>query len=151
MTLLGRIIVIVFALIVAGLAANIAIAMGLLGPAWHGFTGEAGERAGFWVTVFIAGTFTGAMGLLPVAVLIVLAESFKVRSLLVHLAVGALLLVIGYYTSGFVPPSYVESIDHPPPLIPHAVEIGAAAGIVFGFVYWLIAGRNAGRWRERRA
>jgi hypothetical protein len=45
----------------------------------------------------------------------------------------------------------VESIDHPPPILPHAVEIGAARGIVFGFVYWLIAGRNAGRWRERRA
>jgi hypothetical protein len=31
------------------------------------------------------------------------------------------------------------------------LEIMAAAGIVAGFVYWAIAGRNAGRWRERRS
>jgi hypothetical protein len=30
------------------------------------------------------------------------------------------------------------------------VEIAAAAGAVFGLVYWAIAGRKAGRWRERR-
>jgi len=28
------------------------------------------------------------------------------------------------------------------------VEIMAGAGIVAGLVYWLIAGRNAGAWRE---
>jgi hypothetical protein len=28
-------------------------------------------------------------------------------------------------------------------------ELLAAAGIAAGFVYWLVAGRNAGLWRER--
>jgi hypothetical protein len=28
------------------------------------------------------------------------------------------------------------------------VEIMAAAGIVAGFVYWALAGRNAGAWRK---
>ena len=32
----------------------------------------------------------------------------------------------------------------------HGLEIVAAAGIVGGLVYWLIAGRNAGAWREPR-
>jgi hypothetical protein len=31
------------------------------------------------------------------------------------------------------------------------IEIAAAAGAVFGLVYWAIAGRKAGRWRERMA
>jgi hypothetical protein len=31
------------------------------------------------------------------------------------------------------------------------MEVAAASGAVFGLVYWLLAGRNAGRWRERRA
>ena len=57
-------------------------------------------------------------------------------------------VLIGYYGSGFAQP-YQESIDQAPPLVSREVEIAAAAGAVFGLVYWLIAGRNAGRWRER--
>jgi hypothetical protein len=30
------------------------------------------------------------------------------------------------------------------------LEVITGAGIVAGLVYWLIAGRNAGRWREPR-
>jgi len=148
MALIGRIVVIVFAVMVATFAAGVAITMGVLGPQWHAFSGDVGERADFWVGVFFATSFTGAVGLLPAVILIALAESFKVRSLLAYLAVGAALMVIGYYASGLAPPSYEESIDHPPPPISHAAEVAAAAGAVFGLTYWLLAGRNAGRWRE---
>ena len=148
MPLLGRIIVIVFAVMVASMAAGIAIAMGVLGPQWHGFSGDIGERVGFWMLAFAATSFTGAVGLLPLAIMIAIAESFKIRSLLVHAAAGAAMLVIGYYGSGLSKP-YEESIDRPPPPVAREVEIAAAAGVVFGLVYWAIAGRRAGRWRER--
>ncbi len=148
MSLLGRIIVIVFAVMVASMAAGIAIAMGVLGPQWYGFSGEIGERVGFWMLAFAATSFTGAVGLLPLAIMIAIAESFKIRSLLVHAAAGAAMLVIGYYGSG-LSKSYEESIDRPPPPIARELEIAAAAGVVFGLVYWVIAGRKAGRWRER--
>jgi hypothetical protein len=150
MALIGRFIVILFAIFVATLAAGIAIAVGVLGPQWHAFSGDFSQRADFWVAVFFGTGFAGAVGFLPAVILIALAEAFKVRSLLVHLVVGAALLVAGYYASGLAPPSYEESIDHPPPVIPRTVELAAAAGAVFGASYWLIAGRNAGRWRERR-
>ena len=150
MALIGRIIVIVFALMLATLATGIVIAIGALGPFWHGFAGDVGERAGFWVAVFFAASFAGAIGMLPGAILITLAEAFKVRSLLAHLVAGAAIMVAGYYASGLAPPSYEELIDHPPPPISRAAEIAAASGAVFGFAYWLIAGRNAGRWREPR-
>ena len=88
------------------------------------------------------------MGLLPLAVLIVLAEAFKVRSLVIHLVAGAAFLLLAYYGTGAITASYEESIDRPPPPRSHVVEVAAAAGIAFGFAYWLIAGRNAGRWRE---
>jgi len=150
LSFLGRIIVIVFAVMVAALAAGVAIAMGLLGPQWHAFSGDVVERSTFSVFVVFGAAFTGATVLLPVAILIVLAEAFKIRSILAYLAAGALMLVLAYYASGLAPPSYEESIDRPPPPIPHDTEIAAAAGAVFGLTYWLIAGRNAGRWRERR-
>lgn len=150
MALLGRIIVILFAIFLATLAAGIAIAMGVLGPQWPWLSGDIGERVGFGVAVFFAASFAGAVTLLPAAILIALAEAFNVRSLLAHLAAGAILLAAGYYASGLGPKPYEESIDRPPPLMPQALEVSAAGGAVFGFAYWLIAGRNAGRWREAR-
>ena len=148
MRLLGRIIVIAFAVMLASMAAGMAIAMGVLGPQWHGFSGEIGERVSFWMLAFAATSFTGAVGLLPLVIMIAIAESFKIRSLLVHAAAGAAMLVIGYYGSGLSKP-YKESIDRPPPPVAREVEIAAAAGVVFGLVYWVIAGRKAGCWRER--
>ncbi len=150
MALIGRFFVIVFALIVASLAAGVAIAIGAVGPGWHPYDGGFGQDIGFTIAVFFASSFTGAVGLLPAAILIALSEAFKIRSLLVHATVGAALLVAGYYATGLAPPNYEESIDHPPPPISRAAEIVAAGGAVFGLAYWVIAGRNAGRWRERR-
>ena len=149
MRLLGRIIVIIFALIVSSIAVGMAIAVGLLGPQWHAFSGDVGERVTFWGVAFFGSVLTGAVGLLPLLILIVLAEAFRIRSLLINTAAGAVLLVAGYYSSGVARPAYEESIDNPPPAIPQQVQLAAAAGAVGGFVYWFIAGRNAGRWRDR--
>jgi hypothetical protein len=148
MAFIGHLFAIVFGVFLASLVAGIAIALGIFGPDWHSLSGDIGERVYFWGTVFIASSFTGAMGFLPMVVLITLAESFKIRSLLVHLAAGAALLLLGYF--GSVARPYEESIDRAPPPVTRAAEIAAAAGIAFGFTYWLIAGRTAGRWRERR-
>jgi hypothetical protein len=146
---LGRIIVIAFAVIVASLAAGMAIAMGLLGPQWQILSGDPGERVVFWGTTFIGAGFTGAAGLLPLVIMIACAESFKIRSLLANALGGVALLLLAYYGSGLARPSYEESIDRSPPPISRPAEIAAAAGAVFGLVYWAIAGRKAGRWRER--
>ena len=149
MALVGRIIVIIVAIMLATLAAGTAIAIGLLGPEWHGVSGDVVERGTFSVLVVAGAAFTGAVTLLPLAILIAVAEIFKVRSLLVYAVAGAAILLLGYSASGLAPPSYEESIDYPPPPISHATQVAAAAGIVFGGVYWLVAGRKAGRWRER--
>ncbi len=150
MSLLGRLIVILFAVIAASLVAGMAMAVGVLGPDWPGLSGDFGERVGFWMIAVFGASVTGAVGFLPLVILIMLAESFKVRSLIAHALLGAVLLLAAAYGSGLVPPSYEESIDRPPPAIPREAQIAAAAGAAFGLTYWLIAGRNAGRWRERR-
>jgi hypothetical protein len=149
LALLGRIIVIIVSVMLATFAAGIVIAIGVLGPEWHGFSGDVVERSTFSVFVVAGAAFTGAVALLPLAILIAVAEIVKIRSLLVHAVAGAAILLLGYSASGLAPPSYEESIDHPPPQISHATEVAAAAGVAFGLVYWLIAGRKAGRWRER--
>ncbi len=149
MALLGRIIVIIVAVMLATFAAGIAIAIGVLGPEWHGFSGDVVERGTFSVFVVAGAAFTGAVALVPLVILIAVAESCKIRSLLVYAVAGAAVMLLGYSANGLAPPSYEESIDNPPPPISRGTQVAAAAGIVFGGVYWLIAGRKAGRWRER--
>jgi hypothetical protein len=143
----GRIIVIAFAVMVACAAAGIAIAIGVLGADWPALSGDFGERAGFWFVALFASSFTGGAALLPAFILIVLAEAYSVRSLLAHAVAGTVLLMMVYYGLGFGD-TVGESIDAPPPLMSRSAEIAAAAGAVFGLAYWLIAGRNAGRWRQ---
>jgi hypothetical protein len=151
MRFIGRIFVLVFAVILASIAAGIAIAVGVLGPQWHVIGSQPGERVMFWGVAIVGSVFTGAISVLPLAIAIAVAETFKIRSLLVNTGAGALLLLAGYYSSGLARPSYEESIDAPPPPISQEAQLAAAAGAVFGFVYWALAGRNAGRWRETGA
>jgi hypothetical protein len=146
--LIGRIVVVFFAVMLASMAAGVAIAMGLLGPAWHGMSGDVVERGVFTFVAFAGTLFTGAVTLLPLVILIALAEAFKIRSFLIYAVAGAAMMLAGYLGSGLAPPNNQESIDRPPPPFSHNTTVAAAAGVVFGSVYWLIAGRRAGRWRE---
>jgi hypothetical protein len=146
---IGRFFVVWFAVIVASIAAGMTISTGLLGSGWHGLTGDVVERGTFWgVTLFASGV-TWFAGLLPIVIAIVIAEALRIRSLLIYAVASCALFLLGAFGGGFIN-TYEESIDHAPPLLPPGLQLAAAAGIVFGVVYWLIAGRNAGRWCERR-
>ncbi len=147
MALLGRIIVIIFALFMAAAASGIAAAVALLGVELHMLGPEPVDRVFFWGTAAVASGLTVIVGFLPVLIAVVLAEAFSIRSLLIHALAGAAILLLGYYSAGFGW-SYEELIDHPPPPVSREAEIAAAVGVVFGSTYWLFAGRNAGRWRK---
>ncbi len=149
MAFVGRLIVILFALFVATIACGIAAAVALVGAELHRLGSDPVEHMFFWGTAALASGVTVAVGFLPILIAVVLAEVFSIRSLLIQAAAGAAILLLGYYSAGFTT-TYEESIDHPPPPISREAEIAAAVGVVFGFTYWLFAGRNAGRWRERR-
>ena len=147
MALLGRIFVILFALWLAVMAAGIVWSIGLLGPQWSAMSGDPADRVVFWGAAFIASGYTASLLFLPMLIAVVLAEAFSVRSLLANVGGAVLIVLLAYQGTGLGHGE--ESIDHAPPLIPHVLEVAAAAGIAFGLVYWLIAGRKAGRWRGR--
>ena len=148
MAFLGRTIVIIFALFMAALAAGIAAAIALLGIEMQVVGTDPVGHVFFWGTAAFASGVTIVAGFLPILIAVVVAEAFAIRSLLIQAAAGAAILLLGYYGAGFAR-SYEESIDSPPPPISRQAEIVAAVGVVFGFTYWLLAGRNAGRWRGR--
>jgi len=148
MSLLGRIIVIVFALIVAIMAAGITLAIGIIAPDWAGIDSDPFERVSFFIVSFFATSFVGAVAILPAVVMIVASEAARLRSFLYYGIAGALVGLASYYGSD-ISIRLENTTDVPP--VGNPLQLAAAAGIIGGLVYWLIAGRNAGRWREPRA
>ena len=144
--MLNRFAMIFLAFVIASAAAGITIAVALLGPDWSALS-DTNQRLDFWVLVFLAASFSGAVIILPLFLLVVLAESFRLRSVLLYTVAGAVVMVFGYFMSGFA-----EHLDATAASVPaiNRVAITVAAGVVFGLVYWLLAGRKAGGWRMRR-
>jgi phosphotransferase system glucose/maltose/N-acetylglucosamine-specific IIC component len=147
MSLLGRIIVIFIALMVAIMIAGITLAIGIVSPDWSGVDSDPFERVNFFIVSFFATSFAGAVAILPALVVIVVAEAARMRSFLYYGLGGALVGLASYYGS-----DVSERLDNTTDVVPvgHSLQLAAAAGIIGGIAYWLIAGRNAGRWREPR-
>jgi hypothetical protein len=144
MSLLGRIVVIFFAFIVATMAAGIVLAIGIISPDWVGADSDPFERVSFFIFAFFATSFVGAAATLPALVLIVFAEAARMRSLLYYGVAGAVVGLAAYFGSD-VSARLENTTDVVP--VGHALQLAAAAGIIGGLVYWLIAGRRAGAWR----
>jgi len=93
--------------------------------------------------------FVAAMSfaVVPALVLIVISEALAIRSLLAHAFAGGVLGLVSYFKwvspeGGSLQFSFI---------MPHHLQVLAAAGVVAGMVYWLITGRGAGNWRPRPA
>jgi phosphotransferase system glucose/maltose/N-acetylglucosamine-specific IIC component len=148
MSLFGRIIVIFFALIVAIVAAGIVLAIGIVAPDWAGVDSDPVERVSFFIVSFFATSLVGAVAMLPALVVIIITEAARLRNFLYYGIGGALVGLASYYGTD-ISVRLENTTDVAP--VGNALQLAAAAGIVGGIVYWLIAGRNAGRWREPRS
>ncbi len=146
--MIGRIVVIIFALLVAMVAAGVALAIGILGPQWPSFDTDPVDQIVFLTVSFFATSFVGATAFLPALILVVVGEAMRLRSILYYGFAGAAVGLAAYFGSN-VELRLENTTDIAPVL--HPLQLAAAAGIVGGLVYWLIAGRNTGRWRERAA
>ena len=105
-------------------------------------------RGGFLIASFFGTSFAGAAAFLPLLLLAILTEAFRLRSFLFYALAGVAIALLAYYGTGLGNP-YEESIDHAGP-INRGLELAIAAGAVFGLAYWLVAGRKAGAWHEPR-
>ena len=146
MSLLLRILMVMFALFVAIMAAGLTIAAGMFVPEWGMMETDPLDRAMFFVVAFFATSFAGAVAFLPAFLAVIVAEAFNIRSFLYYGTAGAVIGLLGYLGSN-ISARLEETTEITP--VAHSLELAAAAGIVGGLVYWLLAGRNAGRWRDR--
>ena len=143
----GRIIVIFFALLLAIVAAGITLAVGIIAPDWAGADADPLERLSFFVVSFFATSFVGTVAFLPAILAIVIGEAARLRNFLYYGVGGAVVGLASYYGTD-ISVRLENTTDVAP--VSNALQLAAAAGIIGGLVYWLIAGRNAGRWREPR-
>jgi|SRR5579862_474371 len=146
MSLIGRIFVILFALIAAIIVAGIVLSIGIVAPEWPWLDSDPLERVMFFTVSFFATSYVGATAFVPALLLILFAEIARMRSVLYYGVAGAVVGLASYFGSD-VELRLENTTDVAPAGNP--LQLAAAAGIIGGLAYWLIAGRNAGRWRER--
>ena len=144
MALIGRCFVVFFAFLIASFAAAFVFEVAILVPFWRGVADADIDQGIFNVLIGFGFFFVSLLSLLPAMIVIALAEAFRLRSVVFYALAGGLEALALSYSLGF---SYRPADA---PLSPF-FQAFAAAGIAAGFVYWLIAGRNAGRWCERQS
>ncbi|MFB9266230.1 hypothetical protein ACFFWD_24275 [Bradyrhizobium erythrophlei] len=144
MALIGRLFVILFAFLAACLVAGIIVVGVVLYPEISDFTGAPIDQRAIDVVLGFGFIFISGFALLPALIVVLITEAFYIRSVLAYAVGGALVGAACYL--GLVPfdPDTLRFEG----IVRRHLEIMTGAGIVAGLVYWLIAGRSAGAWRE---
>ena len=150
MRLIIRFFVVLFAFGIACVAAALVITLGFLMPEWRDVAAGAAEHGVFGIVVGLTSFVVSGFALLPTFLVIVIAEGAGIRSALFYAAAGAGLALFCYYGLGLGVAFDEQVVVGGEGFFARAPEVMAAAGIAAGLTYWAIAGRNAGRWRERQ-
>jgi preprotein translocase subunit SecY len=144
MALFLRSIVIAFGFLISCMVAAFVVAFGVVAPEFSDFV-----RSPEFILVFLF--FGGAASVVtpfyvfaPSFVAILIAEMLSLRSVLYYALVGGLIGALAYFMTDIA-----GRIAGKGTVVPITQELQwlTAAGIVAGFVYWLIAGRGAGKWK----
>jgi hypothetical protein len=151
MTALFRIMMMFVGYVWACIAAALVLALGTSTPQWNSFFAAWGlqsphaQSAAMWTVVGLGALFIFAVGFLPTLLVIVIAEGFALRSIVVYGVIGAALGLAMAYGLNFS-----DYLAAPGSDAAREREVFAASGIAGGLVYWLFAGRKAGLWNVRR-
>jgi hypothetical protein len=121
-----------------------AAAAGLIAPAAFIFIGVPNAdnlnlssiKMTISVLIFLVFQLGGAL-LIPALFVIAICEALRIRNILVYTTLGVL-VAAGLVTYTIGANNYGELFN---------IAIAAVTGTIAGFVYWRIAGRNAGAWR----
>jgi hypothetical protein len=150
LSLIGRLIVIVFALFVALLAGSFFIGFGIAAGMFPelladgtGFLGDPeADQAIFAALSFVFGIFASfelaGLAILPVTIAIAISELMRWTGLTIQLVLGGLCALFVMFSVLSLPQGVMPGNG--------TVIVSLAAGFVATFFYWLIAGRNAGEW-----
>src|ERR1700724_1363656 len=144
MALIGRLFVIFFAFLAACLVAGMIVVCAVLFPEFSDVGAGPVDQGALNIVLGFGFIFISGFALLPAMIVAAITEAFYIRGALTY-AVGGGLVGLACYL-GLVPfdPDTLRFDG----IVRRHLEIMTGAGIVAGFVYLMIAGRNAGAWRE---
>lgn len=146
MSLIGRIVVILFGLLAASLVAGAILVVAVLFPALSDFPDAPIDLGVLNIALGFGFIFVSGFALLPALLVVAVTEAFYIRSALTYAVGGGVVGLVCYL--GLVP--FDPATMRFDGIVRRHLEIMTGAGIVAGMVYWLIAGRNAGAWRAPR-
>src|SRR5438270_1640269 len=144
MALIGRLFIIVFAVLSACFVAGMIVVGAVLYPEFSDLGGDAIDQSAINVLLGFGFIFLSGFALLPALIVVLITEAFYIRGVLTYAIGGALVGAACYL--GLIPfdPDTLQFNG----IVRRHLEIMTGAGIVAGLIYWMIAGRSAGAWRE---
>ncbi|MGY4328502.1 hypothetical protein ACVWWG_002919 [Bradyrhizobium sp. LB7.2] len=151
MSLIGRLIVIFIGFLAACFVGGMIVVVALLFPEFADLGAGPVDQGAIDILLGFGFIFVSGFALVPAAVIVAITEALYIRSALAYIR-SALAYAGGGGIVGLA--CYLGLIPfHPDTLqfegvVRRHLEIMTGAGIVAGIVYWLIAGRNAGAWRN---
>jgi hypothetical protein len=144
MALIGRLFVILFGFLIACLAAGMIVVGAVLFPEFSDLGIGPIDPSALNIVLGFGFIFISGFALLPAMIVVAITEAFYIRGVLAYAAGGGLVGLACYL--GLIPfDSETLRFDG---IVRRHLEIMTGAGIVAGFIYWMIAGRNAGAWRQ---
>ena len=145
MNILVRFFIVLFAYWIATIPAGAVLVFGAVSPSLSTPPPGSDEWPVLWFLMVATSVVVAAIAFVPSAIAILITEAFGWRWLVLYAVAGAAIGVSCAYWAGFIEWSPEVSAGLPRT---GNTELMAAAGIAAGFVYWLIAGRRAGGWRD---
>ncbi len=144
MALIGRLFVILFGFLAACLVAGMIVVCAVLFPEFSDLGAGPVDSGALNIVLGFGFIFVSGFALLPAMIVVLITEAFYIRAALTY-AVGGGVVGLACYL-GLIPfdPATLRFEG----IVRRHLEIMTGAGIVAGVVYWMIAGRNAGAWRE---
>lgn len=146
MHLIGRIIVILFAFCVACMVGGTIVTFAILFPELSAMDTGIIDPNVINILVGFGFIFFSGFALVPALIVVVITEAFNIRSVIAYALGGAIVGLACYL--GLIP--YDTTTMTFDGIVRRHLEVMTGAGIVAGLIYWLIAGRKAGAWRQPR-
>lgn len=144
MALIGRLFAILFGLLAACVVAGTIVVVALLYPEFSDLDIAPPDPDTLDVVLGFGFIFVSGFALLPAMIVVLLTEALSIRGLLAYAVGGAICGAACYL--GLIP--FDPGTMRFDGIVRRHLEIMTGAGVVAGLTYWLIAGRNAGAWRE---
>ena len=146
MALIARLFVILFGFLAACLVAGLIVVGAVLFPEFSDLGAGPVDSGALNIIVGFGFIFISGFALVPAMVVAAITEAFYIRGALTC-AVGGGLVGLACYL-GLIP--FDTDTLRFEGIVRRHLEIMTGAGIVAGLVYWMIAGHNAGAWRQPR-